>query len=353
MLAMAVVSVPSAAETSRSCLDATAVTALHRVGNRPIICHVLDALLDAGVPRTTVLAPQELTDEVAAAIRACGPTSANVQYLPQAGGPARALPAIAELAGEAPVIFHRADGLLGQPIAGFLDLLGREGADAVLLVAQGARNAEPLGPAAQRALRVAELDPVGAALELAGACILGPSALARLCEADPPPATLQLTALAESLLASDTSRPQVRMVRAWRAFAGDPHDLLDLNRMVLQALDSHAPPMQREGNRFEGAVLIDPSASVSSSVISGPVVIGAGARIADSYVGPNTSIGEKAHLEGVEIERSIVFAQASLLHVGARLVASVVGRDARIFRDFSVPRAMRMQIGDGAMVALC
>jgi len=31
----------------------------------------------------------------------------------------------------------------------------------------------------------------------------------------------------------------------------------------------------------------------------------------------------------------------------------VVGREARIFRDFSMPRALRLQVGDGDEVALC
>jgi hypothetical protein len=41
------------------------------------------------------------------------------------------------------------------------------------------------------------------------------------------------------------------------------------------------------------------------------------------------------------------------MHVGSRLVSSVVGRDARVFRDFSVPRAVRLRVGDGTEIALC
>ncbi len=48
-----------------------------------------------------------------------------------------------------------------------------------------------------------------------------------------------------------------------------------------------------------------------------------------------------------------MLADASVLHVGGRLVASIVGRHARVFRDFSVPRALRLQVGDGDEVALC
>ena len=44
---------------------------------------------------------------------------------------------------------------------------------------------------------------------------------------------------------------------------------------------------------------------------------------------------------------------ASITHIGGRLVGSVVGRDARVFRDFSLPRALRLNVGDGGEVALC
>jgi glucose-1-phosphate thymidylyltransferase len=79
----------------------------------------------------------------------------------------------------------------------------------------------------------------------------------------------------------------------------------------------------------------------------------AGAQVIDSYIGPHTSIGERVHVEGAEIERSIVLSGASIQYVGGRVVASVVGRNARVFRDFSVPRAIRLQVGDGDQVALC
>jgi hypothetical protein len=50
---------------------------------------------------------------------------------------------------------------------------------------------------------------------------------------------------------------------------------------------------------------------------------------------------------------SVIGAGASITHVGGRLVASVVGRDARIFRDFSLPKSLRLRVGDGTEVALC
>ncbi len=346
--------VPAMNGSSGRWLDATRATSLQRVANRPIVCHVLDALVAAGVTEVAMLAPPELTQEVASCIASEGPASCEVRNLTydRRGEPGAALRAIAQFALDAPTIVHRADGLLGQPLTPFLELLHREQPDMVLLIAQGARNHERIGPAAQRLLRVTELDPDNGALGVAGVCMLGAGAFERLHRADLQ--ALEFGALIESQIEHGGGRIQVRVVHdEWRAFAGDALDLLDMNRAVLDALDGRTPALHGEENRFEGRVLIDASATVSASVICGPVIVGAGAYIANSYIGPHTSIGERVHIDGAEIERSIVLSGASILHVGGRLVASVVGRDARIFRDFSMPRAMRLQVGDGDEVALC
>jgi glucose-1-phosphate thymidylyltransferase len=336
-------------------LDATRASSLQRIANRPIVCHVLDALTAAGVAEIAVLTPAGLAREIATCIEGGGPR-AEVRYLAYdaPGDPGAALRAIVEFANGAPTIVHRADGLLGQPLAPFLELLCEDGSDIVLLVAQGARNTERLGPATQRMLRVAELDPARAGLGMAGVCVLGACALDDLRCTEACQGEFELGAVAEWLIARESTRAQVRIVREWHSFRGEALDLLDMNRAALDGLERQvASALQLEGNRFEGRVFIDPTASVASSVICGPVIVGAGAHIADSYIGPHTAIGAGVHVEGAEIERSIVFAGASIIHVGGRLVASVVGRDARVFRDFSVPRAMRLQVADGDEVALC
>lgn len=345
------------ARSSGPWLDARRATSLQQVANRPIVCHVLDALTAAGAAEIGVLTPSGFVEEIATCVENEGPSGVRVRYLvyDHQLEPADALRAIADFADDAPMIVHRADGLLGQPLGPFLELLHSEqdAPNMVLLVAQGARNTEPVGPATQRMLRIAEFDPANAALGVAGVCLFGPGELRHLDGADHPLRSIEPGLLAESLIARDGSRVQTRVVREWHGFAGDALDMLAMNRIVLDGLADRAPARQTDGNRFEGHVLIDPTASVTSTVICGPVIVGAGAYVADSYIGPHTSIGERARLEGVEIERSIVLTGASILHVGGRLVASVVGREARIFRDFSVPRAMRLQVGDGDEVALC
>lgn len=212
---------------------------------------------------------------------------------------------------------------------------------------------EHLSAATLEMLHVAELDPERDAIGMAGVCLFGRDALRRASIAPLRSANeLDLTILAEQI-ANAGGRFHVLPNHDWCRYAGDPVDLLELNRIALDRLDAQPHHPANHGNRIEGRVWIHERASVRASVIVGPTVIGPGAHVADAYIGPYTSVGAGARIEGAEIERSIIAPGASILHVGGRLVASVVGCNARVFRDFSVPRAMRLRVGEDTEVALC
>ena len=353
VLGKGVVVVPNTTRWTGPWLSATRAASLQRVANRPIVCHVLDALLDMGVVEAAVVAPPDVADEIAACIGGEGPAGIEILQLAcESGESGDTLLAAAEFVGDAPCILHRADGLLGQPLPQFAELLREQPTDALLLIQDLDGEAKRLRLVPQRLLRAAEDGSVAKPAGVAGVCLLGPGALQRLANLGLSEQVLDFAVMAQRL-AGDGGRVQMRFVHRWRHFAGDALDLLDMNRTVLDALDFETTPGATDGNRFEGAIAIHPTARVSSSVIIGPVIIGAGALVADSYIGPHTSIAERVRIEGAELERSIVLADASVLHVGGRLVASIVGRQARIFRDFSMPRALRLQVGDGDEVALC
>ncbi len=147
-------------------------------------------------------------------------------------------------------------------------------------------------------------------------------------------------------------RVRVQRVDGCLPCHGDLATVLESNRRVLEKLDASIDPTTLDQVNIQGAVRIDPTARVTRSLLRGPVIIGPGARITDSYVGPYTSIGDDVTVEGTEIEHSIVLPKAELRYLGTRLESSVIGRGARITRGFEMPAALRMAIGDGAEVVL-
>ena len=330
------------------------VAALESVANRPIVEHVLEALELAGIAEVLVASAAGLGPDVRRCLDAGAERNGqSIRYLEQKGplDLGGALRLAAPAVGNAPCLVHRATGLLDEPLSRFVDRLGDE-PDVLLVLHQHLGAAEHLCPSTQAMLHLSQFS-ADCALGMAGVWLFGPGALPLVARA---PwqfrAEVDLTMHGRRIELAGGSF-HAELANAWRHYRGDPLDLLDLNRIVLDRLETSVRRPCTDGNRIEGRVWIHEAASVQASVIVGPTVIGSGARIADSYIGPYTSIGERARVEGTEVERSIISPGASVMHVGGRLVASVVGRDARVFRDFSLPRALRLRVGDGTEVALC
>jgi glucose-1-phosphate thymidylyltransferase len=328
--------------------------ALERIANRPIIEHVLEALKLAGVDEVLVASSSRHSNAIRESLSARdNPDGPPIRYVHREAPleVTDALRMAAPIVGDAPCVVHLGTGILDESLTPFVDRLS-DAPDVALLVHQTPGHDEHLSAATQRMLHLAEFSAEHA-LGMAGLWLFGSGALP-LAAAAPWSVSgdVDLTMLGRRIAAAGGSF-QVKLVDGWHQYRGDPLELLELNRIVLDRLDAGLRRAGNNGNRIEGRVWIHEAASVHASVIIGPTVIGPGARIADAYIGPYTSIGERARVEGAEVERSIISAGASVMHIGGRLVASVVGRDARVFRDFSLPRALRLRVGDGTEVALC
>ena len=340
-----------AAPSARAGFRGEPIPALQSVANRPIICHALQAMHDAAVADVAVAVPTSAAESVKACIDTEFP-HAGVSYVTYdtPGQTGTALRVAAEQMDNAPCLVHVADGLLAQPLVPFTRPRNHDATDMLLLVHRGAPRAEQLGATARRLLGIAEFGPT---LGVAGVCLFGLGALRRACaRAELVGGQGDFIAMADGL-ATAGGRMEAQFVRGWRRYSGEVDELLDLNRAALDLLVTEFDHRHDDGtNRIEGRISIDPTAEISSSVVVGPVMIGPGARLSHAYVGPYTSIGAGASIEGAEIEQSIVAAEASIRHVAGRLASSVIGRRARIHRDFSIPRALRLRVGEDVEVAL-
>ncbi|HTU98881.1 MAG TPA: hypothetical protein VMF14_23720 [Solirubrobacteraceae bacterium] len=332
--------------------------ATQRVANRPIVCHALETLAAIGVADIAVVALPPAMAAVEACLERDPAAMLHPRLIPLAPGadlPA-ALQAAADFAGDAPAVLHLPDGLLGDGAEDVARLVAAGSTDLLLLLHRSATPCDGLGPATERLLRIAQLDGSTGRLALAGVSLFGPGALRRCAAAAATAARIgascgNLVEAAEAF-ADTGGRLEAAIVRDWQHYGGDPLDLLELNRIVLDRQATRCEARDHSNNRIEGRVIIDPSADVSDSMILGPCIIGPGARVANSYIGPYTSVGAGAEIEGAEIVRSIVAEGVRIMHVNGRIEGSTIGRGASIFRDFRLPRAMRLHVGEDVEVAL-
>jgi glucose-1-phosphate thymidylyltransferase len=321
------------------------------VANRALLCHALDWLAGAGVREAAVIVPQELAGAAREAVAAggCAVPVSWAERLPDESL-AHALGDLTGfLDGEA-FVLHLADSLGRQSLRS-LTAGGVECDTEALLVIHESREAELAqvvqlraavggGPARPRPLRN----------DSAGVAVLGPGALEAVGDLDADPEDV-LEALVERVRQRGGRVGTCRASDWWR-FRGGTEALLEGNRFALEGLRADYDRAKLTDSKIQGAVIVHPEASVTSSVVRGPAIIGARTRLRDAYVGPYTSIGDDVLVEGAEIENSVVLPGASIRHLGGRLEASVIGPRSRVFRDFRLPRALRLTVGEGAEVCL-
>jgi glucose-1-phosphate thymidylyltransferase len=354
MLAKGVIVASAGDTTIRPPLDPRLAAPLVPVANRPILFHALEAMREAGIADVAVVSCPSTADAIGEAVGDGRPWGLHLTHLVVGGadGPSAPLQAAQAFVDDAPFILQRGDGLLGDALSSFAGLIDDRRPDVVLLVHRQLTRQRRAELESRRLLRAAGVHVAPGITDVAGVYLFGAGALRGARQA--------LGGGADGMGLADVvehvphagGRVHVRPVREWRRYTGDMQDLLEMNRIVLDDLDREVDETLDGTNRIHGRVVIHPTAHVESSVIRGPVIVGAGARLVDAYIGPYTAIGAGVRVEGAEIEHSILLDGASILHIGGRLEASVVGRDAKIYRDFSLPRALRLQVGDGVEVAL-
>lgn len=324
-------------------------TNLLPVANRPLAVHALEALAEAGVRRAVVTVRAGFRAQLERELDQCAPAGTHITCVEQREKdtfPA-ALADLGSFVGTDPFVLHLGDSLSRDCLSSLLQVPTSE-RDTTMLVLEAGIDKGVVDLAQRRAGRLPDEDERAPA----GVWVLGPAALDAVCEAPASgSAELDLTG-AMRRLAKVGGRVSVREVHEWWRFQERPGALLEANRFALAGLKPQPVSAEVYDSRIEGPVSIHPTARLESSIVRGPAVIAAGACVRDAYVGPYTSIGEGVLIEGAEIEHSIILAGASVTHLGSRLEASVVGANARVFRDFRLPRAMRLNVGEGAEISL-
>lgn len=301
---------------------------LFPVANRPLLVHNLAALRAAGVLEATILADRRTGAAIRAAVGDGREWGLNVRHADwdPAAGLAGALAEERAFLDDEPVLVQDGDALLRERLHPHISAFAREGLDALALrLSPPARASEP---------------------DAAPWHLLSPDAVAAL--------------RAEAVLHDDPvarirdrgGRVREQLVDGCVPCRGDVDALLEGNRHMLEGLAASFDPASVSECRIQGPVEIHPTARIRRSLVRGPVIIGPGVHVTDAYIGPYTSVGAGAAIEGTEIEHSIVLPGAELRFVGTRLESSVIGRGARVVRGFEAPRALRLSIGDGAEVVL-
>ncbi len=146
-------------------------------------------------------------------------------------------------------------------------------------------------------------------------------------------------------------------VTGWWKDTGQPGDLLEANRFVLDQIIErpHGPLVEGEvdsNSELCGKVIIEKGAKIIHSQIRGPAIIGEGTVIENSYVGPYTSIYHDCHIKNSELEYSIIMERCRIIDIDFRIEKSLLGREVTLSSGKSKPRTQKFILGDESRIEL-
>jgi len=339
-------------------LTHTGAKQLVPVGNRPILFHVLDNLMNAGVEEVGIVISPETGNAVREAVGNGQPWRMKIDYILQSEplGLAHAVKIAQPFLGADSFVMYLGDNLIGSGIRTYRERFEKSTARALILLKE-VENPSSFG--------IAEIDSAGCVVRLVEKPKAPKSNLALVGIYFFTPAIhqaiekislswrgeLEITDAIQVLL-EDGGKVLTDRIEAWWLDTGKKDDLLTANTVVLDEWVSR----QIDGeistqSQVTGRVRLGKGSRVVNSTVRGPVVIGENVLIENSFIGPFTSIGSGCQIVTSVLEHCVLLENARIEHVD-RLEDSLIGKNSAVIKDHKNHQAYRLMIGDDSEVLL-
>jgi glucose-1-phosphate thymidylyltransferase len=335
----------------------TSAKQLVPVANKPVLFYGIEALVEAQITEIGIVIAPDTGAEIREAVGDGAAFGASITYIPQEKplGLAHAVLTAEHFLGDSPFVMYLGDNLLRDGITALTDAFREHEPEALILLT---RVSDPwhYGVAeldGGRVIRLVEKpkDPPSD-MALVGVYMFTPAIFDAARAIEPSwRDELEITDAIQRLI-DDGRRVESHVVGGWWKDTGQLADMLEANRLVLEDLETRIEGEADEESRVEGRVAIESGARLERSVVRGPAVIGAGARLVDSYSGPYTSIGRDVEVIGSEIEHSILLAGARVRDLETRIEASLLGRNVTLLRGRGMPKTLQMIVGDNSEISV-
>ena len=326
------------------------------VANKPVLFYGIEALVEAGVTDIGIIIAPLTGDEVREAVGDGSQFGAKVTYIEQAepAGLAHAVLTAEDFLAGSSFVMYLGDNLLRDGVPALVERFRDETPDAMILLTQ-VDDPTAFGVAELEGEKVVRLvekpeDPPSD-MALVGVYLFSPAIFDAARRLEPSArGELEITE-AIQILIDDGLEVRSEVVSGWWKDTGQLSDMLEANRLVLDDIGTRLDGTI-EDSRVEGRVIVEEGAVLRNSVVRGPAVIGRDAVVDGAYIGPYTSIGDGVRVTNSEVEHSILLPGSSVENLGARIEASLLGREVRVTRSDSLPKTMQLLVGDGSQIEI-
>jgi glucose-1-phosphate thymidylyltransferase len=337
-------------------LTYTGAKQLVPLANKPVLFYVLEDLVAAGITEIGIVVG-DTAQQIEAAVGDGSAFGARVTYIQQdtPAGLAHAVKISREFIGDARFVMYLGDNFIQGGIRPFVEEFAASTANASVLLYR-VPNPSQFGVAELengRIIRLEEKPKIPRSdLALVGIYLFDAHIFEAVDHINPSwRGELEITD-AISWLIDHGYEVQPHILTGWWIDTGKMEDMLDANRLVLQDIRRDLRGHIAEDCIIQGNVVVAEGAVVVNSTLRGPLIIGAGSSVEDSYIGPFTAIGANCFIKESEIEHSIVMDHTRIIGIPHRIEDSLIGRNVELTRSPIKPRAYKMMLGDHSKVGI-
>jgi glucose-1-phosphate thymidylyltransferase len=329
------------------------------LANKPMIFYAIEKLVEAGIKEIGINVNPGDT-EIANAVGDGSRWGAKITCIEQTGGPkglAHILKVAQPFLGEEPFVFYLGDNIILGSIKKFVDKFRQEKPSALLALAR-VRDPQRFGVPELKDGKIVRVDEKPSQpksdFAVTGIYVYDSSVFKAVDAVKPSARGEYEISDVHTWLIEHGYQVGYEEITGWWKDTGKPEDLLEGNQLLLSEMK--AEDFKIEGQVSPNAVLngrvsIGKDTKIGDKVlIRGPVVIGAGCNIENSYIGPYTAIGNFVEVYNTEIEHSVVFDYVDI-NCSARIVDSMIGQNATIVSAHaSMPLGHKLVVGDNSLV---
>ena len=326
------------------------------IANKPILHYAIEAVAEAGIKEVGIVVNAD-NDAVQKAIGSGSRWGVRITYIPQEAplGLAHVVKISQDFIGEDPFIFYLGDNMVVGGVKRFIERFWADGCNCHLTLAR-VKDPSRFGVPELQGNRIVSIEEKPrrpkSPFSVAGIYIydhhifeavnaIQPSARGELEISD-----------AHQYLLDHGYVVTYSEITGWWKDTGKPDDLLEANRLVLENLPARLEGQVDQQSTLAGKVILEKGARVENSHIRGPVIIGPGTVVRDSYIGPYTSIDRDCFVEASEVEFSIIMSGCRIQQVGIRIESSILANEVEIVRARNKPRTHRFILGKSSRLEL-
>jgi len=334
----------------------TSAKQLVPIANKPILFYALEAIAEAEI-REVGIVVGETKQEIREAVGDGARWGLHVSYIEQEAplGLAHAVKIAEAFLGDQSFVMYLGDNLVKDGIRSLVEEFKQLQPNSQILLAK-VRDPQRFGVAELRNGRVVSLEEKPpnpkSDLALVGVYMFDKTIFEAVRAIKPSPrGELEITDAIQYLI-DKGYRVHPHVISGWWKDTGKLEDMLEANRIMLEAITSRVDGEVDESSQLIGKVVVEQGAKIVASAVRGPVIIGKRCQIINSYIGPFTSIYHDTLVQNSEIEHSIILDHSRITDVGGRLEDSLIGKSVEVYRSDGKPKAYRLMLGDSSQVGL-